>query len=97
MYLFDNQLLMNILPTIIEYYTIIIDNFDTSRFLIYIDFIENHLTIHGTLHVRESVQLTPVAQLCTCITVTEIGLIYYDINSDGACICTRGSSWQAIN
>lgn len=74
-----------------------IDNSDTSRPLIYGDFSQDHITIHGTLHITETAQLTPMEQPSTCTTIDEVGLVYYDMLMDGAFVCTRGNGWQALN
>lgn len=74
-----------------------IDNSNTNRPLIYGDFLNNDITINGTLHITEIAQLKPIEQPSACNTIDEVGTLYYDMNLDGVYVCTRASGWQAMN
>jgi len=74
-----------------------IDNSDTARPLIYGDFSLDQITIHGTLHVTETAQLTPMEQPSSCNTIDEVGLLYFDRDLDAVYVCTRANAWQPLH
>lgn len=74
-----------------------IDNSDTATPLIYGDFLEDNVTINGTLFITETAKLQPMAQPSMCNTSNEVGLMYFDRAEDRVFVCTRGGGWQPMN
>ncbi len=72
-----------------------IDNSDTSTPLIWGDFANDKVEINGTLDIKETLKLEPLAVAPGC-SASDAGLLYFDSNTNKLRLCD-GTNWTNLN